>query len=249
MRRSGFTLIELLVVIAIIAILAAILMPVFAQAREKARLTSCLNNCKQVGLAMQMYAQDYDEGLPYTAVYGANHPVYQMGYGWSMWVPLIDPYLKNKQVWGCPSGRIQMAGPANDRILVNLGYNEYIFHNSGGWAKLAALSNVPAGVAGVAVISDSSLGGIFHDWGNYDIGQKPIQGEEPRWGMHRIKCANGYSAGTGTFGVCNHRHQGGGANVVFADGHAKNVPGGRINGGVDLPCERPVIRPDKPPCP
>src|SRR5881296_1738464 len=61
---AGFTLIELLVVIAIIAILAAILFPVFAQAREKARQTACLSNEKQMGTAVQMYAQDYDEGLP-----------------------------------------------------------------------------------------------------------------------------------------------------------------------------------------
>jgi prepilin-type N-terminal cleavage/methylation domain-containing protein len=62
--RSGFTLIELLVVIAIIAILAAILFPVFAQAREKARSAACLSNLKQMGTALQMYGQDYDEGLP-----------------------------------------------------------------------------------------------------------------------------------------------------------------------------------------
>ena len=62
-RRNGFTLIELLVVIAIIAILAAILFPVFGQAREKARQTACFNNLKQIGLAYQMYAQDYDEAI------------------------------------------------------------------------------------------------------------------------------------------------------------------------------------------
>jgi prepilin-type N-terminal cleavage/methylation domain-containing protein len=62
--QKGFTLIELLVVIAIIAILAAILFPVFAQAREKARATACLSNMKQAGLALQMYAQDYDETMP-----------------------------------------------------------------------------------------------------------------------------------------------------------------------------------------
>ena len=64
MSRRGFTLIELLVVIAIIAILAAILFPVFAKAREKARQTSCLSNVKQLGLGLMMYAQDYDEKLP-----------------------------------------------------------------------------------------------------------------------------------------------------------------------------------------
>ena len=69
-RNQAFTLIELLVVIAIIAILAAILFPVFAQAREKARQTSCLSNAKQIGLASQMYAQDYDEILPETGWQG-----------------------------------------------------------------------------------------------------------------------------------------------------------------------------------
>src|ERR1700738_147445 len=63
-RRTGFTLIELLVVIAIIAILAAILFPVFAQARERARMTSCLSNMRQMGLALDMYAQSYDEMMP-----------------------------------------------------------------------------------------------------------------------------------------------------------------------------------------
>jgi prepilin-type N-terminal cleavage/methylation domain-containing protein/prepilin-type processing-associated H-X9-DG protein len=89
--RRGFTLIELLVVIAIIAILAAILFPVFARAREKARQSSCLSNCKQIGLAAQMYAQDYDE---------------RMGiYDWqaTRMFLVMEPYMKNEQIWICPS--------------------------------------------------------------------------------------------------------------------------------------------------
>ncbi len=100
MRRTGFTLIELLVVIAIIAILAAILFPVFAKAREKARQTSCLSNLKQHALAIQMYAQDYDETLlrPYRYMYLSG-----TRYLW-WWGDLLQPYIKNYQLLECPSG-------------------------------------------------------------------------------------------------------------------------------------------------
>src|SRR5438876_11346932 len=96
-RREGFTLIELLVVIAIIAILAAILFPVFAQARAAARKTSCLSNMKQINLGMQQYIQDYDEKFP--------------GWEWgdrysedsgSFWDNAIMPYVKNIKVFQCP---------------------------------------------------------------------------------------------------------------------------------------------------
>ncbi|MHB8997268.1 MAG: DUF1559 family PulG-like putative transporter [Armatimonadota bacterium] len=91
MRRRGFTLIELLVVIAIIAILAAILFPVFAKAREKARQSSCLSNVKQIGLGLLQYAQDYDEALM-----GARGPH-------GGWPQAIQPYIKNTQIYSCPS--------------------------------------------------------------------------------------------------------------------------------------------------
>jgi len=94
MTRRGFTLIELLVVIAIIAILAAILFPVFARAREKARQTSCLSNIKQIGLATLMYVQDYDERMPRFRGGNANDAgVHKM----------IYPYMKNLQMFYCPS--------------------------------------------------------------------------------------------------------------------------------------------------
>src|SRR5579864_7256321 len=112
--RRGFTLIELLVVIAIIAILAAILFPVFSQAREKARQTSCLSNMKQIGTAEQMYVQDYDERTFFRASASAPSP-------WrsdaiipnanlrtqASWWNLLMPYIKNNQVFTCPSD----AGP------------------------------------------------------------------------------------------------------------------------------------------
>ena len=91
MKRSGFTLIELLVVIAIIAILAAILFPVFARAREKARQTSCISNLKQVGIAFTMYLGDYDGMYPMT---------YQ-------WKTNLQPYIRNFQINYCPS-RMQL---------------------------------------------------------------------------------------------------------------------------------------------
>jgi prepilin-type N-terminal cleavage/methylation domain-containing protein/prepilin-type processing-associated H-X9-DG protein len=126
MSRRGFTLIELLVVIAIIAILAAILFPVFAQARDKARAASCLSNVKQLALAFNMYAQDYDESLPFwapqchsigasavtcgrvvtgnlaaTAADGA--PYLSPGYAGSLWPYGLQPYIKNANIFGCPS--------------------------------------------------------------------------------------------------------------------------------------------------
>ena len=93
-RQRGFTLIELLVVIAIIAILAAILFPVFAKAREKARTASCLSNLKQLALANGMYTQDYDERTVFGSGYLGNDQNWQLK---------IDPYTKNKQMLLCPS--------------------------------------------------------------------------------------------------------------------------------------------------
>jgi prepilin-type N-terminal cleavage/methylation domain-containing protein/prepilin-type processing-associated H-X9-DG protein len=98
--QRGFTLIELLVVIAIIAILAAILFPVFAHAREKARQTSCLSNLKQQGTAMLMYAQDHD-GLFVPVIARPSRDVTNP-YLWS-WMHLLEPYTKNRGVFVCPS--------------------------------------------------------------------------------------------------------------------------------------------------
>lgn len=97
-RKVGFTLIELLVVIAIIALLAAILFPVFSRARENARRSSCMSNLKQVGLGMVQYSQDYDEKMPPGGSQGCNNGCSNMTYR-----GLIMPYVKSNQLFICPS--------------------------------------------------------------------------------------------------------------------------------------------------
>lgn len=119
MKRRGFTLIELLVVIAIIAILAAILFPVFAQAREKARAASCISNQKQISLALLMYAQDYDETLPGDMIPEPVPANDNARWGTYYWMFLTIPYIKNNPpgfnmpkggVFQCPSD----TGPAQE---------------------------------------------------------------------------------------------------------------------------------------
>jgi len=100
--RKGFTLIELLVVIAIIAILAAILFPVFAKAREKARQTSCLSNLKQIGLAILQYTQDYDGMTPSSGSMGGSWCRQIEGLNFEP-VGVLEPYIKNSQIFVCPS--------------------------------------------------------------------------------------------------------------------------------------------------
>ncbi len=113
-KNSAFTLIELLVVIAIIAILAAILFPVFARARENARRSSCQSNLKQIGLGILQYRQDYDERFP------AFGPPVNVG-----WADAIQPYIKSVQLFQCPS-----ESTAGSSIPSNNGYSDY-FYNGG----------------------------------------------------------------------------------------------------------------------
>jgi len=124
MRRRGFTLIELLVVIAIIAILAAILFPVFAKAREKARQTSCLSNLKQIGVATLSYAQDYDERLPPSARLLAQ--------GSYLYVRLV-PYMKSAQILRCPSQDPVNATPTGADHLYQCDYAPNYNINSAGY--------------------------------------------------------------------------------------------------------------------
>src|SRR5262249_30596523 len=101
-RTVGFTLIELLVVIALIAILAAILFPVFAQAREKARGTTCLSNLKQIGSGLSLYLQDYDETYPLNQFDAHGADCKPLGYTWK---EAVRPYIQNGEVWVCPSAK------------------------------------------------------------------------------------------------------------------------------------------------
>jgi prepilin-type N-terminal cleavage/methylation domain-containing protein/prepilin-type processing-associated H-X9-DG protein len=109
MRRvklQAFTLIELLVVVAIIAILAGILFPVFATAREKARQTSCLSNSRQIGNAIMLYVQDYDETLPLFYDEAGSGPANGNPQGY--WHNLLSPYIKNYQIFLCPSTKSEL---------------------------------------------------------------------------------------------------------------------------------------------
>jgi prepilin-type N-terminal cleavage/methylation domain-containing protein len=178
--QDGFTLIELLVVIAIIAILAAILFPVFAQAREKARAVSCLSNTKQMGLGLTMYVQDYDESFPYWSWWyssdagncgsrdtsalnaGCNH--------WeSMWFNAIYPYVKNNQVFSCPSANdkstlLQNAawGWTNNNtatLMTNNGFNSALINSPNNYAYNQALAEGTLyGGSGGAATTLASLG-------------------------------------------------------------------------------------------
>jgi prepilin-type N-terminal cleavage/methylation domain-containing protein/prepilin-type processing-associated H-X9-DG protein len=144
-KGRGFTLIELLVVIAIIAILAAILFPVFARARAKARQSSCLSNVKQIGLALMMYAQDNDERYPRT--------------GGAWWQPLM-PYVKNEQVFRTPAYSDD-ATASSDYVISGL-----ILHG-----ETMAIFQRPAEQIAIAVRQQGSAFLGYHPWPNdYDPG-------------------------------------------------------------------------------
>ncbi len=226
--RRGFTLIELLVVIAIIAILAAILFPVFAQARERARAASCLSNTKQIGLSIQMYLQDYDStywNMPW------DHPggYYNDTPGISlMWTEVEMPYIKNTQIFACPSGT-GTTGTWNYPAISyknQYGFNEAVLGRQAwqGTVPVAEANLVaPAEIALIADTYSSSTGGYVA--GSFSCAAD-LNGDgknEYYW------CSSDTSTGW-AYGFARHFN---GMNVVFGDGHSKfSGPRGRNpNGG------------------
>lgn len=199
--KKGFTLIELLVVIAIIAILAAILFPVFARAREKAKQTSCLSNMKQLGLAVLSYAQDYDELLPFSAGYRAPTVVLDDSPDvYSYWWQKTEPYIKNLQVLACPSESTQRvySGDVSDSRY-NIDYTINILDSGQALAKIEKPS------ANIIVTEGAN---------NYC-----------RWYCSATCSA---AAGAGNYAWHSTRHNEM-SNYLFMDGHAKPLKVGTIS--------------------
>jgi prepilin-type N-terminal cleavage/methylation domain-containing protein/prepilin-type processing-associated H-X9-DG protein len=198
-RREGFTLIELLVVIAIIAILAAILFPVFAQARDKARSASCLSNQKQLGTAMQMYAQDWDERYPNWRTLVAksvDNPNAKI-----TWVENMQPYCKNKKIWVCPSDNTPGFSQTNPATQNSYWLNAYVFRWSG-YSPTAPPSVTMAEIRYPATTI------VFCD-GPANDGQHVWPGPPTEWCGNQPGCR-----------ASQERHSGG-INFSFADAHTK----------------------------
>jgi prepilin-type N-terminal cleavage/methylation domain-containing protein/prepilin-type processing-associated H-X9-DG protein len=216
--RKGFTLIELLVVIAIIAILAAILFPVFARAREKARQSSCLSNVKQLTLGLTMYVQDYDERFMPAGYQIPGLPLGGSGTNVNWWRYLLQPYVKNWQIYLCPSATL-IADASDSRVQLtrHYGYNSYI-------AGLSAASVVR--VAECIAIGDCSHWLCSAGGCNQRAYAYPAQ----EFRDPSVPC-NANQANNQTDRQTRHN---GGSNLGFADGHAKWMSGPDIAGKPSL---------------
>ena len=205
--KKGFTLIELLVVIAIIAILAAILFPVFARARENARRSSCSSNLKQIALGFKQYTQDYDE----------KYPQVQAGTttagGWAI---ALQPYLKSSQIFQCPS---ETAAP-NNIATGGTGYSDYWYnYNLGGIneAKLDVISSTILNGDGSSNTASYAFAGGGTTTGD---GTDPTSGTAATSTTYATTKAT--TSTTDNFGE---RHLDG-VNYAFADGHVKWLKSG-----------------------
>jgi len=206
--KKGFTLIELLVVIAIIAILAAILFPVFAKAREKARQASCLSNIRQMSLGILSYAQDFDEYLPQTGRWWDPLPHTQPYF--TYWYQCIEPYLKNTQILHCPSS-------------TNANINN---HNYGMVQQVVGYSGSrPGFTAGGYTCSSGTAPRSLADFDSPSERVFVADGSEYTIAVHTWN----FTANTdplspgGAYYWVEGRHNGG-ANCGFVDGHAKWQP-------------------------
>ncbi len=197
-KTRGFTLIELLVVIAIIAILAAILFPVFARARENARKATCQSDLKQLGLGMVMYCQDYDETFPLLNSVPPNDLSapstafnWQSGYGqWQDWATRIQPYVKNTGVYRCPSNQVVDCG-------INYGVPTNAYDSTG--AVVTFFGQPPTPPIAQAKLAKPSETMMITEKGG---------GGGPKYVL------------SGQYYVCAAPHMDGG-NVAFFDGHVK----------------------------
>jgi prepilin-type N-terminal cleavage/methylation domain-containing protein/prepilin-type processing-associated H-X9-DG protein len=225
MNRRGFTLIELLVVIAIIAILAAILFPVFARAREKARQTSCLSNMKQIILGIKMYASDYDEENMVD--------VWQNNAGeWVTWMDPVNPYIKNRELFFCPSApdtpSTYYAAPAGVTAAYSYCWPAWIPYDYYNWWNTIMFAGFPCG--------KNYAPNTSRPWGHWASLERSIHPAAAAMVIEgymatyypRTRSAFGWPNNTG-FSTnpadTNFYRHNGGMNIAFCDGHAKWVAG------------------------
>ena len=223
--QKGFTLIELLVVIAIIAILAAILFPVFARARENARRASCSSNLKQIGIGFMMYSQDFDEKFPPINSSPNPSPMptgFPAGGGTTwLWQHIIHPYTRSVQIINCPSSTILYNGSYTGSIAY--GYN-YAAATGVSSATCPAPRGVNLTGAALAAIDDPAGTIAVSEGNNYYVG--PGDG---------VASNAGASPTYNSAYIAQTRHFDG-VNSVFADGHVKWLKSSTIVGANARAC-------------